>query len=30
MVDRVVEYSNATIAFNTDDGTTVRLQFDPA
>lgn len=30
MVDRVVEYSNATIEFNTDDGTTVRLQFDPA
>ncbi|WP_436902299.1 GAF domain-containing protein [Halovenus halobia] len=30
MVDRVVEYSNATIEFNTDDGTTVRLRFDPA
>ncbi|WP_336326756.1 GAF domain-containing protein [Halovenus sp. HT40] len=30
MVDRVVEYSNATIEFNTDDGTTVQLRFDPA
>ena len=29
MVDRVVEYSNATIEFNTDDGTTVLLRFDP-
>jgi PAS domain S-box-containing protein len=30
MVDRVVEYSNAAIEFNTEDGTTVRLRFDPA
>lgn len=30
MVDRVVEYSNATIEFNTEAGTTVRLQFNPA
>lgn len=30
MVDRVVEYSNATIEFNTDDGTTVQLRLDAA
>ena len=30
MVDRVVEYSNATIEFNTEDGTAVRLRLDPA
>lgn len=30
MVDRIVEYSNATIEFSTDDGTTVRLRLDPA
>lgn len=29
MVDRVVEYSNATIEFDTGEGTTVKLRFDP-